>query len=178
MKEFKLGLVLGRFQIFHKGHELIIDKALEKCEKVLIFIGSSDKSNTFSNPFNYFFRSSVIKNVYDNKNLFIAPLPDLGVGDVPAWGKYVIDSAKEIIGMPDCIIYGKEEKCEKWYKDYKDLKFIKVNRSKINISSTKLKELIIDGNYEEYKKYVNEKITSYYDFIREKLIELKDKTTD
>ena len=142
MKKYKLGLVLGRFQIFHKGHELIINNALANCENVLLFIGSSDKSNTYDNPFNYFFRSSVIKNVYDNKNLLIAPLPDLGVGDVPLWGNYVINSAKELVGMPDCIIYGIEDKCEHWYKDYKDLAFIKVNRSEIDISSTKLKEII------------------------------------
>ena len=51
MKKYKTGLVLGRFQTFHKGHEYIINKALEICDKVLVFIGSSDKSGTIENPF-------------------------------------------------------------------------------------------------------------------------------
>ena len=173
MKEYKLGLVLGRFQVFHRGHELIIDTALNNCEKVLIFIGSSDKKDTFANPFSYEYRKNIIEEVYDNKNIIIAPLPDLGVGDVPLWGKYVMDNAIKALGMPDCIIYGIESKCEEWYKDYQNLHYIKVGRNNIDISSTKLKEIIINDNYDEYLKYVNPKIINHYDEIKNKLIELK-----
>ena len=173
MKKFKLGLVLGRFQIFHKGHESIIDTAIKNCEKVLIFIGSSDKSNTYQNPFDYEFRKEVIKRIYNDENIIIAPLPDLGVGNVPLWGKYVMDNAIKIVGMPDCIIYGIEDKCETWYKDYQNLAYIKVDRNDIDISSTKLKEIIINDDYDNYLKYVNPKIIDYYDVIRNKLKELR-----
>ena len=173
MKKYKLGLVLGRFQVFHKGHESIIDTAIENCEKVLIFIGSSDKKDTYENPFDYEFRANIIKTIYDNPNIIIAPLADLGVGNVPKWGNYVINKAIDIIGMPDCIIYGIEEKCEHWYKDYPDINFIKVDRGEIDISSTKLKDIILNGNYDEYIKYVNPKISIYYDEIKNKLKSLK-----
>ena len=173
MKKYKLGLVLGRFQIFHKGHESIIDTAIKNCEKVLIFIGSSDKSNTYQNPFDYEFRKEVIKRIYNDENIIIAPLPDLGVGNVPLWGKYVMDNAIKIVGMPDCIIYGIEDKCETWYKDYQNLAYIKVDRNDIDISSTKLKEIIINDDYDNYLKYVNPKIIDYYDVIRNKLKELR-----
>ena len=175
MKEYKLGLVLGRFQIFHKGHELIINTALEKCEKVLIFIGSSDKKDTYKNPFDFDFRKKIIEEVYNDKNIIIAPLPDLGVGDVPRWGEYVIEEAKKVIGMPDCIIYGIESKCEEWYKDYQNLSYIKVDRGNIDISSTKLKELIIDNKYDICKKYLNDNIIKYYDYIKDVLLKLKNK---
>ena len=174
MKKYKLGLVLGRFQIFHKGHELIIDSALKNCEKVLIFIGSSEKSNTFINPFDYEYRKKIIKEVYDNDNIIIAPLPDLGVGNVPKWGQYVIENAIKVIGMPDLIIYGIEDKCETWYKDYQNLDYLKVDRNGIDISSTKLKEIIINGNYDEYLKYVNPKLIKYYNYQKEVLIKLKE----
>ena len=169
----RLGLVLGRFQIFHKGHELIIDTALENCDKVLIFIGSSDKKDTFDNPFDYEFRKEIIETIYDSDKIVIAPLPDLGVGNVPLWGDYVINSAKNIIGMPDVIIYGKEDKCESWYKNYNNLEFIRVDRKGIDISSTKLKQIILDNDYDNYLKYVNEKISKYYDVIRKKLEQLR-----
>ena len=175
MKKYKLGLVLGRFQLFHKGHELIIDTALKNCDKVLIFIGSSDKSGTFKNPFDYEFREKIIEEVYKNNNdIIIAPLPDLGIGDVPGWGKYVIDSAIKAYGMPDLIIYGVEDKCEKWYKDYQNLSYLKIDRSNIDISSTKLKEIIINDDYNEYLKYVNKNIIKYYDYIKDVLLKLKD----
>ena len=61
MKKYKTGLVLGRFQTFHKGHEYIINKALEICSKVLVFIGSSDKYGTQENPFSYELRKKLIK---------------------------------------------------------------------------------------------------------------------
>lgn len=165
----RLGLVLGRFQIFHKGHELIIDTALKNCDKVLIFIGSSDKRDTFDNPFDYEFRKEIIETIYDSDKIIIAPLPDLGVGNVSLWGDYVIDNAKKIVGMPDVIIYGKEDKCESWYSNYKELEYIRVDRNDINISSTKLKQIILDDDYDNYLKYVNEKIIKYYDVIKEKL---------
>ena len=175
MKEYKLGLVLGRFQLFHKGHELIINTALNHCEKILIFIGSSDKKGTFKNPFDYEFRKKVISEIYgNNDNIIIAPLPDLGIGDVPGWGKYVIKSAEKVLFTPDCIIYGVEDKCEEWYKDYQNLSYLKIDRGEIDISSTKLKEIIINDNYDLFKKYVNDNIVKYYDYIRKTLLELKD----
>ena len=61
MKKYKTGLVLGRFQTFHNGHEYIINKALEICDKVLVFIGSSDKFGTIENPFSYELRKKLIK---------------------------------------------------------------------------------------------------------------------
>ena len=67
MKKYKTGLVLGRFQTFHKGHEYIINKALEICSKVLVFIGSSDKDGTQENPFSYELRKKLIKKIYENE---------------------------------------------------------------------------------------------------------------
>jgi hypothetical protein len=84
-----------------------------------------------------------------------------------------MDNAIKIVGMPDCIIYGIEDKCEIWYKDYQNLAYIKVDRNDIDISSTKLKEIIINDDYDNYLKYVNPKIIDYYDVIRNKLKELR-----
>ena len=90
MKKYKTGLVLGRFQTFHKGHEYIINKALEISDKVLVFIGSSDKFGTIENPFSYELREKLIKKIYGNEivenKLIISPLADLGAGNVTKWG--------------------------------------------------------------------------------------------
>ena len=45
MKQYKLGMVCGRFSHIHKGHELIINKSIELCEKTLILVGSSQEIN-------------------------------------------------------------------------------------------------------------------------------------
>lgn len=51
MKQYKIGLVIGRFQPFHLGHKYLIDKALELCDKIIIGIGSSNITDS-KNPFN------------------------------------------------------------------------------------------------------------------------------
>lgn len=38
MYAFPVGLIVGWFQVFHKGHEYIIRSALDICDTVLIYI--------------------------------------------------------------------------------------------------------------------------------------------
>jgi nicotinamide-nucleotide adenylyltransferase len=45
------GLVLGRFQPFHKGHLAVIREALGKCDDIVVVIGSAEDSHTVDNPF-------------------------------------------------------------------------------------------------------------------------------
>ena len=177
MKKYKLGMILGRFQIFHKGHESIINKALELCDEVIILIGSADKYGTYENPFNYDTRRIIIKEVYKDR-VIIAPLNDLGVGNVPKWGDYVIESCKKIKDIPDLVIYGDEDKCKEWYKNYPNIEYFKIDRGLIPTSSSDLKKMLIDNNYDEFKKYVNANILKYYSDMRLALIKIlykKDK---
>jgi len=37
MKKFRNGLIVGKFSPLHKGHELLINRALEECETLYIF---------------------------------------------------------------------------------------------------------------------------------------------
>lgn len=171
MKKYKLGMVLGRFQIFHKGHESIINKALELCDEVIILIGSADKSDTYENPFSYEIRKSIIEEIYENK-LIIAPLNDLGVGNVPMWGDYVIESCKKYKGIPDLVIYGDEDKCKTWYKNYSNIEYYKVDRGIIPVSSSTLKEYLVNNNYDEFKKFINPKLLKYYQDMRLKLMKI------
>ena len=61
MKPFELGIMVGRFQTFHIGHEYMIEKAVAVCGKVGIFIGSSQESGTAKNPFTYAQREAVLR---------------------------------------------------------------------------------------------------------------------
>ena len=44
MKPYDVGLVCGRFQTFHKGHEKLVDTGLLLCDRLLILIGSAQES--------------------------------------------------------------------------------------------------------------------------------------
>ena len=63
-KPFRLGITVGRFQTFHKGHQYMIDKAVALCESVGVFIGSSQESGTAKNPFSYETRERLLKKIY------------------------------------------------------------------------------------------------------------------
>jgi len=45
------GLVVGRFQPFHKGHLAVIREVLSKCDELIVVIGSAEESHTERNPF-------------------------------------------------------------------------------------------------------------------------------
>ena len=176
MKKYKTGLVLGRFQTFHKGHEYIINKALEVCSNVLIFIGSSDKYGTQENPFSYELRKKLIKKIYENEikknQLVIFPLADLGAGNVTEWGDYLFNEAEKLIGKVDCIVYGKESKCQSWFSEEikTSVNFIPVSRDDIKINASILRKYMKENNFEKWKKFINEKNWDEFEKMREILI--------
>ncbi len=172
--KYKLGLVLGRFQLFHFGHEEVIDRALELCDKLLVFIGSADKSRTFDNPYTYEERKKLLTEVYGDK-IIIKPLNDLGVGNVPAWGQYVLESATKALGRPDCIVFGEESKCYTWFDDEtkRNIHFEPIKRSIIDIDGTRLRRALINNDKNLFIKYTNPSIHKYYDELRDVLINVK-----
>ena len=121
-RPYRLGLVLGRFQGLHIGHEAVIRKALSVCDRVIVMIGSADKEGTAHDPFSAKLRREMLTAVFPrltkSGRVILVPLPDLGVGNVPAWGDYVIANAKKAVGVPECIVYGDEDKCRTWFPNY------------------------------------------------------------
>lgn len=82
----KIGLVIGRFQPFHKGHLYLIKKALELTDNIVIAVGSSNVSDE-NNPLTYQTRVKMLEKVIEkedlkNKVLKIIPSPDDPSDDV------------------------------------------------------------------------------------------------
>lgn len=82
-------IVLGRFQPFHKGHEFLVNSALELCDQtsdeLVIAIGSSSKGWESDNPWTYEERKSIIEswlNSTDNQAEIVG-IED--INDPPNW---------------------------------------------------------------------------------------------
>ena len=60
--KFKIALLVGRFQPFHKGHLYLIKKALEVADQLIIGIGSANITDV-NNPLDYEIRRKIIKAV-------------------------------------------------------------------------------------------------------------------
>lgn len=165
----KIGILVGRFQIFHKGHEKVINMGLKTCNTLIIFIGSIQESRTKRNPFTYYERAKAIRKVYPNgERIIIAPLPDMtNENDISfEWGKYVLKHTIELIGRkPDVIIYGNEESRHGWFapEDIKDILEIKVPRPVNAISATQIREELVAGNAAWFDK-VDSNLDNYYEY--------------
>ena len=80
MNKYKIGLVIGRFQPFHKGHEFLLNESLKLCDKIIIGIGSSNKNND-DNPWSASERKKILEkfieeNGYQDRIVKIVKLYD------------------------------------------------------------------------------------------------------
>jgi nicotinamide-nucleotide adenylyltransferase len=79
------GLFIGRFQPFHKGHLATVKFALGKVDKLVIVVGSAQKSHEPRNPFTAGERIMMIKEALDEdrdidaRRILIVPVPDVEV---------------------------------------------------------------------------------------------------
>ncbi|MEG1008554.1 MAG: cytidyltransferase [Clostridia bacterium] len=179
MKNFKTGLVVGRFQHIHKGHEMLINIGLDLCDTLLVFVSSSDKYKDVRNPYSINYRMKLIYKIYkdeiDNKKIILCPLADLTCETdlTYEWGDYVIKTAEAILNKKlDCIVYGKDKNIDKCFsKDTMScITEVFVDRKKINISATKLRESLKNDDEKIWKKYTNEKIHGEYLYLKEGVI--------
>lgn len=67
-KQYRIGLVIGRFQPFHLGHKFLIEEALKIADKIIIGIGSANK-NDEKNPWHWKDRKKFIQEFVNKENL-------------------------------------------------------------------------------------------------------------
>lgn len=176
MKPYDVGLICGRFQTFHKGHERLVDTGLMLCDRLLILIGSSQECGTERNPLNINTRTKMLKMIYgDNPNIMIYGLPDLSnENDIrPEWGKYLLENAdRYIFKNPENMIYGNDESRTAWFdkKDLKNTTELIINRSELPISATMLRQYMVEDNRKAWMQHVNPKLHKMYDELRSELM--------
>ena len=179
MKPYDVGLICGRFQTFHKGHEKLVETGLLLCDRLLILVGSSQECGTERNPLNINTRTKMLKAVYgDDPNIMIYGLPDLtNENDIrPEWGKYLLANAdRYIYKNPELMIYGNDESRSAWFAK-EDLKYtteLIINRSELPISATMLRELMVKDDRKGWMALVNPRLHKMYDEIRRELMSVE-----
>jgi bifunctional NMN adenylyltransferase/nudix hydrolase len=75
-KKYDLAVIIGRFEPYHVGHEILVNKALMIADRVLILIGSSYAPRTIKNPFTYDERVKMITEAAAPAFIMTAPLVD------------------------------------------------------------------------------------------------------
>lgn len=103
------GLVIGRFQPLHKGHEALIRAAIEDCVHVTVGIGSSKAKQSVKNPFSFEEREAMVRAAFGNQVDVIA-IPD--IQDPPNYAEHVMD----ITGAVDRV-FGNDEETISLFED-------------------------------------------------------------
>ena len=157
---FNNGLIVGRFEPLHIGHQHLINTALSNCDRVLIFITTNTKKDK-NNPFSFSYRKYLINKVFKNEinagRIVISNFINKVSFD-HIYGKSLLKKAKEILNDDvNCIIYGSDKNIEKCFskEDVKLISQIRMNRNIVNISSTKVRELLIKKDIENLKKMID-----------------------
>lgn len=176
---FKCGLIVGRFQGFHIGHEDMIRKALMMCDKVCVYIGSSQESGTKHNPFDYADRYDAIYRVFEAEfedgRLFIEPLPDANVGNNSKWGDYVISSCIEsFCEVPDLIVTAQESCRVDWFENYRDSIASVAIPKAIDIHGTDIRRLLREGKFNEWMHVTPQELWYKYNEYRNTILQIKD----
>lgn len=102
MKKYHRGLFIGRFQPFHKGHLFVMKKAFPRIEKLVIGVGSANKSDT-DNPLDFYMRKEVLEMVITKEGWKdwiekIVPLDDCESDDL--W----LENTRQKLGQIDVVV--------------------------------------------------------------------------
>ncbi len=174
-KPFQLGIIVGRFQTFHTGHLDMVNKACAVCERVGIFVGSSQESGTLKNPFTYDARYNMLKKIFANA-VEIYPLPDIGVGNNARWGEYVLQNVRERFGQaPDLLVSGKEERRVSWFDSEEGVAVAELYIPKtIDMSATRMREFFIADDVNAWKQYTPPVLWDDYEVMKQAVLAAKD----
>lgn len=176
-KPFALGVIVGRFQPLHVGHGMMMDKAAALCDKVCVFVGSSQESGTNKNPLSYEKRKRLLQKICKD-GVYIYPLPDIGVGNTPAWGEYVLNSAAEKFGMtPDLLVTGREERRAGWLDCEAGAGTAQLFIPKtVDITASRMRGYLANGDRESWKKFTDKRLWDEFEDLRRAVLSSQGNT--
>lgn len=174
-KPYSLALLVGRFQTVHAGHQMMLETAAALAENVAVFVGSSQESRTWKNPFSYKEREEMLHKVCP-ANVSVYALPDIGVGNTSEWGEYVVKNTLEKCGKkPDLFVSGKEERRASWLAGELGAGIAELYIPKtIEISASEMRELFLRDDFETWKNYTDERLWPLYAKMRGIVLASKD----
>lgn len=176
LKPYDCGLICGRFQTFHIGHESLVETGLKLCDRVLILVGSSQESGTERNPYDLATRMDMLHAIYgDGERIMMHGIADLtNENDIrPEWGRYLLDHVdRYLYKAPELMIYGNDEARSRWFdpEDIRDTSEFIVNRGRIPISATMVREAMVFDERKKWMSMVNPRLHKMYDRLRAELM--------
>ena len=84
------GLIIGRFQPYHLGHQVVVHKIVDELDEIVIVVGSAQESHTIDNPFTAGERLTMIYSALGDlrSRCYCIPVPDLKRNAI--WASHVM----------------------------------------------------------------------------------------
>lgn len=163
-------VIITRAQPFHNGHFEVIKEMIRTHKKVLVLIGSANKSHTLRNPFDINIRNVMVDSAIEeyqrkNKNecdVIVAPLNDWSMENytpaVKEWGKYLYYSIVYLTGTKSFDLYYNDDISivRNWFTEslLERIEFRTINRNDVmnGVSSTKIREALLNDDNDYLRK--------------------------
>jgi bifunctional NMN adenylyltransferase/nudix hydrolase len=109
-----VGVLIGRFQPFHLGHEFLLNEAARYCDEILILIGSSYRARSIKNPWTYTERCAMIRAANPTLPIHFAAIPDYFYAE-DAWFKAVQQAAETRFPQAQFELFGHTKDSSSYY---------------------------------------------------------------
>lgn len=169
-----------RAQPMHLGHLDVIKKASAENERVLVFVGSANKSGTKRNPLDISDRLFFVKSVIESEklnNVVVAPLSDWSKEDAytlaKEWGRFFYYNAVNALESKTFTLYYNDdiEIARNWFDEDLQTRVMIVHSEKSrDISATKIREAILADDSDFLEKVLPQIVYDKRDYIRNKLM--------
>ena len=169
-------------QPLNNGHLGIIETALNENEKVIVLIGSKNKSGTIRNPLEVNLRREILEEALtekfgqDKNRIIISELPDWSmeteVETFKEWGRYLYYNIVSIAEKKEFSIYFSDEPelIKSWFEEelQKRIIFRLFERNNMfnAISSTKIREAFLNEKRVYIEKSCPSAVIKKYDKIK------------
>lgn len=173
LNNFALLVFIGRFQPFHNGHFLTVQRALKDAHKVLILCGSADKNRSKKNPWNFMEREQMIRSCFDDDKIIVMPQYDIANDDV-AWvqsirnkvnyilkRQFVNKDNKAQVGLIGC----RKDDSSYYLNLFPDYTLVEVENLD-DINATEIRKNLLLKQNDAVKKYVPKEV---YDLLLQPL---------
>lgn len=141
----KVAVVMGRWQLLHKGHMTLIQKALSTAENVVVVIGSAWRSRSCLNPWTWQERQAMLEAALTPaERARVQFLPVRDYGNDLEWTAAVKKGVTELSGGADVTLVGFEKDATSYYlKLFPQWHYVHVEREHM-LDATSLRELYLD----------------------------------
>jgi bifunctional NMN adenylyltransferase/nudix hydrolase len=153
-KQYDLAVIIGRFEPFHVGHQILLNKAFMIADEVLVLIGSANAPRTIKNPFTYKERADWIKAAAGTAKLTTQPLVDNLYSD-DEWIKtvqvYVSNAIMHKQGWTDkpstakvALVGHKKDDSSYYLNKFQQFDFVSVDEVSLGLDATSIREVLFE----------------------------------